>query len=105
MIHITETAAEQIIKSIDQSAGVDQSLLRIAVKKNDDGSFHYAMGFDDAITEDDHKFECNGVNLVISPKSVELATGMTIDFVELENEQFNFIFMNPNDPAYVPVKE
>lgn len=104
MIHLTEKAAEQISQSASQS-GVTQSSLRIAVKKNDDGTFHYAMGFDDAITEDDHKFECNGVSLVISPKSVELATGMTIDYVELEKEQFNFIFMNPNDPAYVPTKE
>ncbi len=104
MIHITETAAEQIIQSGSQS-GIAQSTLRIAVKKNDDGSFHYAMGFDDAIADDDHNFECNGVNLIVSPKSVELATGMTIDFVELEKEQFNFIFMNPNDPAYIPTKE
>ncbi len=104
MIHITETAAEQITQSATQS-GIAQSSLRIAVKKNDDGTFHYAMGFDDAITEDDHKFECNGVSLVVSPKSVELATGMTIDFVELEKEQFNFIFINPNDPAYVPSQD
>jgi len=104
MIHITETAADQISQSATQS-GITQSLLRIAVKKNDDGSFHYAMGFDDAITEDDHQFECNGVKLVVSPKSVELATGMTIDFVQLEEEQYNFIFLNPNDPEYVPVKE
>ncbi len=104
MIHITETAAAQITQSATQS-GIAQSSLRIAVKKNDDGSFHYAMGFDDAITEDDHKFECNGINLVVSPKSIELATGMTIDFVELEKEQFNFIFINPNDPAYVPPKD
>lgn len=104
MIHITETAADQISQSATQS-GITQSLLRIAVKKNDDGSFHYAMGFDDAITEDDHQFECNGVKLVVSPKSVELATGMTIDFVQLEEKHYNFIFLNPNDPEYIPVKE
>lgn len=102
MIHITETAAEQITRSATQS-GMAQTPLRVAVKKNDDGTFHYAMGFDDAIAEDDHKFECNGASLVVSAKSVELATGMTIDYVELEKDQHNFIFMNPNDPAYVPL--
>ena len=28
--------------------------------------------------------------------------GATLDFVELEPGDFQFIFLNPNDPNYVP---
>jgi iron-sulfur cluster assembly protein len=42
---------------------------------------------------------------MVPPDSVELLKGATLDFVELEPGQFNFIFMNPNDPEYVPPKE
>ena len=31
-----------------------------------------------------------------------LEDGMIIDFVELEPGKQEFIFLNPNDPAYVP---
>lgn len=101
MIHISKTAAEQIKQSAEQSE-ITHTSLRIAIKKNDDGSLHYAMGFDDAISDDDMKFTSNDIDLVISPSSIALATGMTIDFVELDDKQFNFIFINPNDPNYSP---
>lgn len=101
MIEITKSAAEQILHSAKES-GISQTHLRVAVKKNDDNSLHYAIGFDDAITEDDVKVNSNGIDLVISPKSTELASGMTIDYVELDNNEMNFIFINPNDPNYQP---
>ena len=101
MIHISKTAAEQIKQSAIQS-GISQTTLRIAIKKNNDGSLQYAMGFDDAISDDDHKFTSNDIDLVIAPSSIALATGMTIDFVELDDKQHNFIFINPNDPNYSP---
>ena len=31
--------------------------------------------------------------------------GATLDYVEIEPGDFNFIFMNPNDPSYVPPTE
>ncbi len=46
MIKLTEQAAKQIIDSAEQ--GKMQGIpLRLAIKKQDDGSFHYAMGFDE----------------------------------------------------------
>ncbi|MBL7002421.1 MAG: iron-sulfur cluster assembly accessory protein [Gammaproteobacteria bacterium] len=104
MIEITEKAAKQIKQSAIQT-GITSGKLRVAIKKNSDGSFHYAMGFDDAISEDDLQFSCQGVDFAVSPKSAVYADGMTIDFVELENKQLNFIFINPNDPDYTPAQE
>ena len=46
MISLSTTALEQIRHSAD--TGAMRSIpLRVAVKKMDDGSLHYAMGFDD----------------------------------------------------------
>jgi len=101
MIKISTRAIEQIINSIAQ--GAMQALpLRIAIKKQDDGSFHYAMGFDEQRLPGDHFVTVSGINLVVSKTSQALADGMTIDFVELEADKPEFIFLNPNDPTYVP---
>jgi Fe-S cluster assembly iron-binding protein IscA len=79
--------------------------LRIAIKKQDDGSFHYAMGFDEQRLPGDSFLNFDGVDLVVSVDSKKLAAGLTIDFVELEAGKSEFIFLNPNDPTYVPPRQ
>ncbi len=101
MISLTATALEQIKLSATQ--GDMESLpLRIAIKEQDDGSFHYAMGFDEQRLPGDNFLNFDGVNLVVSTGSKDLAEGLTIDFVELEPGKSEFIFLNPNDPSYIP---
>ena len=103
MISLSTSALEQIRESAD--AGDAQSLpLRVAVKQLEDGSFHYAMGFDDQRLPGDTFFNFDGVDLVVATASKDLADGMTIDFVELTAGKPEFIFLNPNGPAYVPPK-
>jgi iron-sulfur cluster assembly protein len=104
MISLTTTALEQIKLSATQ--GDMESLpLRIAIKEQDDGSFHYAMGFDKQRLPGDNFLNFDGVNLVVSTGSKDLAEGMTIDFVELEQGKSEFIFLNPNDPSYIPPRK
>ena len=62
------------------------------------------MGFDDS-KEDDVTVTSGDIEIIISASSAELLKDTTIDFVELEPEKFQFIFMNPNDPNYVPPAE
>ncbi|MDH3220122.1 MAG: Fe-S cluster assembly protein HesB [Gammaproteobacteria bacterium] len=101
MISLTSAALEQI--KISAAEGDMPTLpLRIAIKEQDDGSFHYAMGFDEQRLPGDSFLSFDGVNLVVSQTSKDLAEGMTIDFVELEPGKSEFIFLNPNDPTYVP---
>ena len=45
------------------------------------------------------------IEVIMSNVSFEICDGMTIDYVELEKNQFNFIFLNPKDPNYVEPKE
>lgn len=96
MITVTANAAQQIQDSATQS-GINDAILRIAVKRIEDGSLHYAMGFDDAISKSDLRFENAGIQLVIAESSKSLAQDMTIDYVKLDNGEMNFIFINPND--------
>ena len=79
--------------------------LRIAIKEQDDGSFHYAMGFDKQRLPGDTFLNFDGVDLVVSVGSKGLAEGMTIDYIELIAGKAEFIFLNPNDPTYVPPRE
>ncbi len=102
-VSITETAAE-IIKKAALESQTDNLPLRVAVTKKDDGSFHYGMGFDDVgnAESEDKLFHSNGVDIVVAETSIELLKGTVIDYIELEPKQFHFVFLNPNDPNYVP---
>lgn len=104
MIKVTSAAAEQIKQSAKQG-NMEGMPLRLAVKKNDDGSLHYGMGFDDQSRESDVRIESGGIVVVISAGSGDLVKGMEIDYVELSEGEFNFIFKNPNDPNYSPPAE
>ncbi len=97
MITISKNAASQIELSARQS-GIIKAIMRIAIRKLDDGSFHYALGFDDSISAQDIRFCSEGIELVIAPESQDLVQELTIDFVELDDGEQNFIFVNPTDP-------
>ena len=101
MIKLTDQALEQIKLSAEQG-GTASMPLRIAVKRLDDGSFHYAMGFDEQRLPGDSFVNIDDVSMAVSETSKALVEGMTIDFVELEPGKQEFIFLNPNDPDFVP---
>jgi iron-sulfur cluster assembly protein len=98
MITITPQAAEQILKSARQ-AGLEQACLRLAARLGEKGTIEYGMGFDDK-AEDDLQVVARDIKVLISPGSVELLTGATIDYVEINPGELRFIFINPNDPAH-----
>lgn len=102
MITITAAAAEQIQTSLVDDDNEDLKL-RIAARQGADGSFEYAMGLVIDINDGDFSTEISGIPLVVEESNRPLLEGMVIDFVELEEGQpKSFIFLNPNDPNYVP---
>ena len=116
MITITAAAAEQILKSFQNtdsqnmgsqnkgsSTSEDTSVLRIAVQEKPDGGFHYIMGLDEA-KNTDNRFVSNEVKIAVSTEHLLLVDKMEIDYVEINPGEFNFIFKNPNDPKYQPPK-
>ena len=100
MITVTPSAAQQIRIAATQS-DADEMGLRIAARRDADGSLHYAMGFDEA-RADDLVVPSEGIALVVSPAHRDLLDGLTLDYVEYEAGDFRFIFINPNDAAAAP---
>lgn len=100
MITVTPQAATQIRTSAVQSNALGLPL-RIAIRKKPDGAFHYMMGFDDKEQAGDEVLAFGDYRVVLDAETQPLATGMTLDFVELEGKM-EFIFANPNDPHHRP---
>ena len=103
MFKVTTNAAEKV-KTAAQQGGTEGMALRFAAEQKPDGSIDYKMGFDEA-TEDDISFASEGVNIVMAPEYVPLLDQATMDYVELENGEFQFIFLNPKDANYQPPSE
>jgi iron-sulfur cluster assembly protein len=100
MITITPQAASQIRKAAAQT-GVNELYLRLAARLADKGEIEYGMGFDDK-AEGDVQFETNDIRVLVAPGCVELLTGATLDYVEINPGEQRFIFINPNDPSHKP---
>ncbi|OGI49224.1 MAG: hypothetical protein A3E57_06625 [Candidatus Muproteobacteria bacterium RIFCSPHIGHO2_12_FULL_60_33] len=98
MIKITPEAAAQVRQSAEHGNAQNMPL-RVAVRREEDGSFVYGMGFDEQ-GEDDTHFVSEGINVLVSNASKDLLKGATLDFVEINPGEHQFIFINPNDPAH-----
>ena len=98
MIKITPEAAAQVRQSAEHNNAQNMSL-RIAVRREEDGAFVYGMGFDDEGADDTH-FVSEGINVLISNSSKDLIAGATLDYVEIDPGEHQFIFINPNDPTH-----
>lgn len=100
MITVSKAAADQILASAKES-NAEGLGLRLAAQKREDGSLDYVMGFADRDLDDDVFFETEGVKIIVSAGCYELLKNTELDFVKLDDvEEMQFIFKNPNDPAY-----
>ncbi len=100
MFRVTQSAAAQV-KVSAQQGGTDGMPLRLAARQKPDGSIDYLMGFDE-VTEEDIRFTSEGVEIVMAPESVPLLDEALMDYVELEQGEHQFIFINPKDANYSP---
>jgi len=91
MFTLTSAAAQQIVQAA-QDAGAQDAVLRVAARRESDGSIGYGMGFDD-VEDGDMRLQIEDVHVVIAPHHADLLEDTTLDFVELEPGQFNFIFV------------
>ncbi len=101
MITITKRAAAQISESLNQDDANSDLPLRLAAKVTDDGSYHYGLGFDE-VRDGDEQVESEGIRIVVAEESKDLLNDCVLDFVEITEGDNQFIFLNPNDPNYVP---
>ena len=100
MFTLTPAAAARILDSAQQS-DAEGMALRVAAKLEDDGQLSFGLGFDDE-REQDLSYECEGLTVLIAPPSRELLEGMLLDFVEVEEGDWQFVFMQTGAPGSCP---
>ena len=100
MFKVTPTAATQIQDSAS-NGGAEGMALRLAAIKHDDGSYDYKMGYDE-VSEDDISFKSEEITIVIAPEYIPLLDETTLDYVEMDDGEHQFIFLNPKDVNFVP---
>ncbi len=97
MVKVTAEAVVQIQNAAGQ-AGAEGMALRIAAKRDFDGSIQYGMGFDEQ-ADDDMLIDAEGIQVLVAKQSQPLLSGAVLDFVEMSPGNFQFIFINPHDTA------
>ncbi|MDM8567697.1 Fe-S cluster assembly protein HesB [Candidatus Halobeggiatoa sp. HSG11] len=104
MLKVTDRAAVQISKAA-KDGDMQELALRLAPYTKSDGCIEYnRMGFDN-VKDDDIRISCEGIEVVYAPSFQNLLEDAVMDFVEIEAGELSFIFLNPNDPNYVPPKD
>jgi iron-sulfur cluster assembly protein len=93
MLTMTATAAERL-RGIREQEGQSGKALRIRAVPGGCSGYQYDMVFDDAQASD-HKFESNGLEMIVDPESLSLVTGSEIDFEESFGAS-GFKIKNPN---------
>jgi iron-sulfur cluster assembly protein len=96
-------AADQVRKAAQQSGAAGMAL-RLAAQQQPGGAIDYRMGFDDA-SDEDIRFTCEGVEVLMTPEDAALLNEAVMDFVEIEPGEHRFIFLNPRDAHYTPPTE
>ena len=93
-VTLTDKAATKIKELLsDQENGSEQAL-RVAVRGGGCSGFQYALAFD-APKEDDHRFENQGVAVVVDKTSMQFVFGSEVDWVDgLQGAGFSV--NNPN---------
>jgi iron-sulfur cluster assembly protein len=94
-IKITEKAASEIKKIMDENKVPADFGLRIGVKGGGCSGLTYTLGFDPLNREADTIIEQEGIKLFIDGKSLFYLTGTELDFSSGLNGK-GFIFNNPN---------
>jgi iron-sulfur cluster assembly accessory protein len=95
-ITLTEKAAGEVKKIIQEQKFEPNTLLRVGVSGGGCSGFSYALGFDTSFDEKaDSKYDMHGVPVVVDKKSALYLDGTTIDFHEGIDRR-GFTFDNPN---------
>ena len=95
-IILTEKAAGEVKRIIEDQKLEDGTVLRVGVAGGGCSGFSYSLGFDKKFDEKvDAKYEYHGVPVVVDKKSALYLDGATVDFYD-GIEKRGFTFDNPN---------
>jgi iron-sulfur cluster assembly protein len=97
MIHVSESAGQQIRELLNQQDGKNL-FLRVAVQGGGCSGFTYGMGFDEEMKDEDTELEQQGIKIVVDKDSAKLLEGVQIDYKE-STMGGGFTIENPNAVA------
>ncbi len=98
MFTLTSTAAARIRQAAVEG-GMEDLALRVAARREADGSITYGMGFDEAQAGEQPSLLSEGVTVLIASGSKPLLQDTELDFVELEPGQHGFVFVPQAAPG------
>ena len=93
-ITITEVAATKVRDLLGEKAEGGDMALRVAVRGGGCSGFQYALAFDQP-KEEDHRFDVDGVSVVVDKTSMQFVFGSEVDYVE-SLQGAGFQVNNPN---------
>ena len=95
-IMLTERAAKEVKKIMDEQKMPESVVLRVGVQGGGCSGFQYALGFDNEVNPTiDEVAEVHGIKVVVDRKSNMYLNGTEVDFYE-GLEKRGFTFNNPN---------
>jgi iron-sulfur cluster assembly protein len=92
---LSEKAAKEIKKIMDDQSMQDGTFIRIGVQGGGCSGFSYSLNWDTETSERDRVAEFHGVRLVMDKKFDPYLDGTEIDFYDNLDKR-GFVFNNPN---------
>ncbi len=99
MFSVTEAASAEILAAAQRSQAQDMAL-RVAARRQADGTLSFGMGFDDW-REQDEATEVGALRVLVGASSRDLLADHCLDYVEVEPGRFDFVFL-PVAPTPAP---
>jgi iron-sulfur cluster assembly protein len=94
-VSLTEKAATEIRKIMDDQGMAEQTVIRIGVQGGGCSGFSYSLNWDTETSEKDRITDFFGVKLAVEKKFDPYLDGTVIDFYD-GLEKRGFVFNNPN---------
>lgn len=94
-ITVTDKAAREVKRAMEQKALGDESGLRLGVKGGGCSGFSYVMNLEPRAARGDEIFESAGLKLFVDPKSYLYLEGTMVDFDD-DLSHRGFVFKNPS---------
>ena len=95
LVEVTEAAAQQIKRLLDQENKSETHALRMKVVGGGCSGLQYQLAFDEALGEHDNVVESNGIRVVVDEKSALYLVGAQLDYLDNLMES-GFKIQNPN---------